>query len=104
MVTADMIPEYAGLLYISEHGIKEVKKAPKLHSFKHEYKNSLFNKMYYGYREAKQLKEDPEYSAQKKLIRDLEKKLEVSHQEVRRLRSTSYELISEIRQLKKPSN
>jgi len=66
LIPLELIPNYAGLLYVTESGwIREIKKAPKLHSKKHEYKENLFNKMYFGYREARNLKDSPEFSARK---------------------------------------
>ena len=43
------IPDYAGLMYVSNH-VEIIKKAPLLHKHKHDYKK-LFNKLYYNYEE-----------------------------------------------------
>lgn len=102
LIPLEIVPHYAGLIYITETGrIKEIKKAPKLHSIKHEYKHKLFNKMYYGYRESKKLRNDPEFLAQKKLIKELENTIKSKEDYNRLTNNTIRELVSEIRQLKK---
>lgn len=101
LIRLDECPEYAGLYYVSEDGrIKEIKKPIKLHSYKHPYKEPLFNKLYYAYRESKDLKNDQEYKTLKKEIKSLEndvKRLE----EARSISNKDYrEIISENRKLK----
>lgn len=101
VIPLELVPEYAGLYYVSEDGwIKEIKKPIKLHSYKHPYKEPLFNKLYYAYRESKDLKSDQEYKTLRKEIKSLEndvKRLE----EARSIYNRSYrEIISENRKLK----
>ena len=48
VIKVSEVPEYAGLIY-TDTLIKEVKKAPLLHSDKHDVKR-LFDKMYFAYR------------------------------------------------------
>lgn len=101
LIPLDLVPSYAGLLYVTESGwVKEIKKAPKLHSKKHEYKEKLFNKMYFGYREAKNLKDTPEFSLQKRRIKELENSVKSKEDQLKLCDRTIRELISELRHLK----
>lgn len=48
LVTVDEVPDYAGLMYVTESGeIKEIKKAPFIHKEKHDLKQVLLDKFYY---------------------------------------------------------
>jgi hypothetical protein len=54
LITVDEIPEYAGLIYITERGVKTVKRAPFLHREKLELEKKLCNKFYYYWLAEKQ--------------------------------------------------
>lgn len=102
LITADMVPEYSGLLYVCEGGwVKEIKKAPKLHSSKHIFEKRLFNKMYYGYRESRTMKKDPEFQTYKKANLKLNKEIESVQKQQKEDNKYIRELISELRNLKK---
>lgn len=58
LISIDEIPDYAGLVYITEFGVKEIKKAPFLHKVKNDMTPVLCNKFYYGYRDLQLYKED----------------------------------------------
>lgn len=48
LVTVDEVPDYAGLMYVTEDGqIKEIKRAPFIHKEKHDLKQVLLDKFYY---------------------------------------------------------
>jgi len=102
VIPLELIPEYAGLYYVCKNGrIKTIKTAPKLHSFKHPYKEPLFNKLYYAYRESKILKSDEGYKEIRKEIRVLENAVKRLEEEKRLLNRSYREIISEKRQLEK---
>lgn len=49
MVSIEEIPDYAGLIYVSEDGwVKKIKDAPLLHKLKHDH-NKMFDVMYNKY-------------------------------------------------------
>lgn len=101
IIPLELVPEYAGLYYVSENGrIKEIKKSPKLHSHKHPYKEPLFNKLYYAYRESKDLKSDEEYKTLKKEIKSLENDIKRLEEAGNITNKSFREIISENRKLK----
>ena len=102
LIRLDECPKYAGLYYVCKNGrIKTIKTAPKLHSYKHPYKEPLFNKLYWAYRESKTLKSDEGYKELRKEIRVLETAVKRLEEEKRLLNRSYREIISEKRQLEK---
>lgn len=49
LIKESEVPEYAGLIYVSDRGMKIVKKPPMLHKKKNDFTKTLLDKYYWAY-------------------------------------------------------
>lgn len=105
LLTVEMIPEYAGLIYLDQWGfMRVIKTAPLRHKVKINHIERLCNKFYYGYLESLFYKEDDGITKLKKQLREKDKEIEQEKQNLREWKNAYFEVNSELRQLKKSIN
>jgi len=100
LIKVEEIPSYAGLFYVKYGTLEKIKEAPLLHKNKLPYKEKLFNKLYFAYKELQQFKSEDTYKEIKRELFNLKKTL--ANKELVEKESDRYirELTSELRHLK----
>lgn len=76
LISAEDVPEHAGLIYALPYGIQYVKEAKKVHSGKFDYEQTnLMDKLYYNYIRYRDLYKESDISSLKKTITSLQKQI-----------------------------
>lgn len=76
LITADEVPEHAGLIYVMPYGIQYVKEAKKVHEGKFDFeKTKLMDKLYYNYIHYLDLYKESDVSELKKTIKAQQKQM-----------------------------
>jgi hypothetical protein len=76
LISAEDVPEHAGLIYVMEYGIQYIKEAKKVHSGKFDYEQTnLMDKLYYNYIRYRDLYKESDISELKKNINSLKKQM-----------------------------
>lgn len=76
LITAEDVPEYAGLIYVMPYGIQYIKEAKKVHDGKFNYdKANLTDKLYYNYMRYRDLYYENDISELKKTINAQQKQM-----------------------------
>jgi len=76
LISAEDVPEHAGLIYVMEYGIQYIKEAKKVHDGKFNYEQTnLMDKLYYNYMRYRDLYKESDISSLKKEIIRLQKQI-----------------------------
>jgi len=76
LISAEDVPEHAGLIYVMEYGIQYIKEAKKVHDGKFDYEQTkLMDKLYYNYIRYRDLYKESDISSLKKEIIRLQKQI-----------------------------
>lgn len=76
LISAEDVPEHAGLIYVMEYGIQYVKEAKKVHNGNFDYEQTnLMDKLYYNYIRYRDLYKESDISSLKKTITSLQKQI-----------------------------
>lgn len=76
LISAEDVPEHAGLIYVMKYGIQYIKEAKKVHDGKFDYEQTkLMDKLYYNYIRYRDLYKESDISSLKKEIIRLQKQI-----------------------------
>lgn len=76
LISAEDVPEHAGLIYVMEYGIQYIKEAKKVHDGKFNYEQTnLMDKLYYNYMRYRDLYKESDISSLKREITSLRKQI-----------------------------
>ena len=76
LISAEDVPEHAGLIYVMEYGIQYIKEAKKVHDGKFNYEQTnLMDKLYYNYMRYMDLYKESDISSLKREITSLRKQI-----------------------------